>query len=804
MEVQDRNGVKTYSLCTGKPLPAWLGERARRNLSKRDDSIRERLSLLQDFEFNSSSSVVRQSPDGNFIAATGTYRPSIKMFMLSDLGMKFERRLDSEAIDFLFLSEDYGKMAILEVDRTVELHAPYGSHHKMRIPTFGRKVRPQSHSTLFLFSMLTLCFQLAYEAVSTSLLVTSSGGGVYRINLEEGRFSEPLEAPPKSAGTTCIAISPTHKLTCVGSEDGQVRFFDARVNDTCSPTSPFVSLDIAGSTSGYGFFEGDPTSFKEVTSCAFSNNGLNVAFGTKGGCVALYDVRSSKPLHIKEHQYGLPIHTVQFHEASESVMSADKKIIKSWKYSNNASFGSGNGLFGGNDFDDAFEETTTAKASKQSDAMGAIVCNIEGEGDLNHFIVGGDSVDPTGKKSGLVLCAGEQSRVQAFYCPALGNAPRWCSFLDNITEELEQHKLSEDPESTEAANVYDDYKFLSREEVTKLGIDNLVGTPLLRGYMHGFFIDAALYTKVKSVANPFEYEEYRKKKIKEKIEAKTASRITPKTKKVVGTGVNKELAERLESKSGTSKDKKAGKAAKSLLGDSRFGSLFENADFAINEESQEFKLRNPSGVAARKFGNEDEDMDSDRDEDSDKEDEEGEVDLSGFDKVGDSWGGEESDHASGDESDASEENVDGFMKAKVRGDRYEAMKKMEKEEKKERKEKKKKAGKRKQMFEASNYEEDGALAVMGDNNAAKKMEARELESEMDLGSRVKGLKENEKEGAVNKKMGGSGKGVVREFVYTPKKKVKPGQEEEEKKSEKRERRGTKDLKLSKTGSAGNR
>lgn len=115
------DGVKIYNITTGKPLPSWLGERARRNLSKRDESVRRRVELLQDFEFPSSSSLVRQSPNGQYIATTGTYPPSLKMYSLADMSMKFERRLDSEAVDFLFLSEDYGKIVVLESDRNVEV-----------------------------------------------------------------------------------------------------------------------------------------------------------------------------------------------------------------------------------------------------------------------------------------------------------------------------------------------------------------------------------------------------------------------------------------------------------------------------------------------------------------------------------------------------------------------------------------------------------------------------------------------------------------------------------------------------------
>lgn len=43
---------------------------------------------------------------------------------------------------------------------------------------------------------------------------------------------------------------------------------------------------------------------------------------------------------------------------------------------------------------------------------------------------------------------------------SLGPAPRWCSFLDSLTEELE-----EDPEPT----VYDDYKFVTSSDLEALG-----------------------------------------------------------------------------------------------------------------------------------------------------------------------------------------------------------------------------------------------------------------------------------------------------------------------------------------------
>ena len=44
--------------------------------------------------------------------------------------------------------------------------------------------------------------------------------------------------------------------------------------------------------------------------------------------------------------------------------------------------------------------------------------------------------------------------------------------------------------------VYDDYKFVTKQDLANLGLSHLIGTNLLRAYMHGFFIDIRLYHKV--------------------------------------------------------------------------------------------------------------------------------------------------------------------------------------------------------------------------------------------------------------------------------------------------------------------
>lgn len=54
---------------------------------------------------------------------------------------------------------------------------------------------------------------------------------------------------------------------------------------------------------------------------------------------------------------------------------------------------------------------------------------------------------------------------------------------------------------------------------------------MLRAYMHGYFINIRLYNKAKSLTQPFSFEEYKKRKVREKIEAERGTRIQIKVSK---------------------------------------------------------------------------------------------------------------------------------------------------------------------------------------------------------------------------------------------------------------------------------
>lgn len=858
--------TRIYSLSTGPTLPEWLGERARRNLSKRDSAVRRRIELLQDFSMPCASSRLRQSHDGRCILAAGTYHPRIRLYELEELGMKFETYLDSEVVDMAFLGSDWGKVAMLLDNRTVQFRAPYGLHTTMRIPTFGRGMAYEPTTC----ELLVACSGKGRSTTTDGTgnqFVGAGGGEVYRINLEEGRFSAPLvysatassssSSSSKSAsvvGGSCISISPAHPLTALGCEDGLVRFWDNRIPETASgkPDSvnlnPFLNLDVKSSTAGYGFYDDSNLATRnpgEVRSVAFDAAGLNMAAGTAGGVVALYDMRTSKPLHVKEHQYGLPIHTVRFHSGSSTVLSADAKLVKIWRSKPSAAnaptllseddgpSGSLSAMGGGASADDG------DAGGSSGGGVGSIVSNIEGTADFTHFIVAGDEADPTGDASGLVLCAGEQPKMQSFYVPALGPAPRWCSFLDNITEELEERDRADTGTKSGGAaagpagagpvdGIYEDYKFLTRDEIESMGMQNLVGTPLLRGYMHGFFVDVGLYNRIKAVANPFEYEEYRKKKIKEKMEAKRASRIAPRKSAKDKTAVNPELASRLQSKVAEGKNTKSTKLAKTIMSDDRFGSLFNNPDFQIDEEDINFKLRNPSGVADSKR-DVDDDMDSDRDEDeSDGEDggaaafedtyDDDEV-VTGFKRASDDEGA----NAYGDdgsESDAGRWSSSDDDDDEIRGENYEEVKALERASKKKKKSKKvaekKKTGARSKdkkakvkkniMFEADDYGGSAGDALglgLGDTSATSKAKRRREEISLPLEQRLQKQRDEAKYMGETKVMKVKGEGSSKEVSYVPRDIRKKLEAEEARKaaaaeerrdsSNKRKRRNVKDL-----------
>ena len=462
------------------------------------------------------------------------------------------------------------------------------------------------------------------------------------------------------------------------------------------------------------------------------------------------------------------------------MLSSDPKLVKIWNAKGSAKGSTEDGW-------DGIPEPDVSDSEGLGGAIGSIVANVEGTADFSHFITCGDESDSSGGNNGLLLCTGEQSKVQSFYCPVLGSAPKWCSFLDNITEELEERDGALDKTADKSAvdqTVYEDYKFLTRSEIETLGITNLVGTPLLRGYMHGFFIHVGLYNRIRSVAKPFEYNEYRTQKIKERIDEKRASRIAPKVaSQKVKAKVNPELADRLHAKAGSRT--KSVKVAKSLVEDNRFGGLFSNPDFEIDEEAEDFKLRNPSGIAAKRVNN-------DRDMDSDQEDSE-----VGFDPLEREVSSQDMIE---DEYEQSDSDDDGFEGGRVRGEEYETVISKpvaKKKDKKDKSTKKKRKSKVKlNMYEADDYIDGDKALDVGLGGALHTHNKRKKDLSLSMAERL--VSQSEAGSIEMKRLKVKGSGSGKEVTFIPRSSKKKNGDPENiadgrKGNSGRSRRGVKEL-----------
>ncbi|XP_075252713.1 nucleolar protein 10-like isoform X1 [Convolutriloba macropyga] len=457
------------------------------------------------------SNTVQISSDGQFVLASGTYKPTLKCFDVQQLAMKFERCFDSEIVNFLTLSDDYSKIVFLHEDRFVEFHNQGGKYYRMRVPRFGR--------------------DLCYNRNNCDLIVVGNSSDIYRINLEQGRFLQSYTSTKASGFNACV-INDFHQLLAVGSQEGTVECWDHRTRK------------CVGVVNAAQFVDSNIRYLPEVNSLAY-NGALNIAVGTSTGQVMLFDLRGRQPVFTKDHHYEFPIHSIEFTTDTDDrslVLSSDKKGVKAWQ---------------------------------QLD--GELITAIEpSDCETNHM-----KLYPS---SGLMFLAAETQKIHAYFVPSLGPAPKWCSFLENLTEEMEEDRVNV---------VYDDYKFVTKQQLQAVGLEHLIGTSKLRAYMHGYFVNVQLYSRAKEQSEPFAYEEFKQKRIKENIESQRADRV--KLEKL--PTVNRETAVRLR----TEKEKgkaKAKKEADALLTDDRFApKFFGDPDMQIDLDKEDVEVMNPTILA---------------------------------------------------------------------------------------------------------------------------------------------------------------------------------------------------------------
>ncbi|CAF3664037.1 unnamed protein product [Rotaria sp. Silwood1] len=508
MQVTNVNDVRVYNLtCGQKAVPEWLTDDKRKKLKKEAD-VKQRIELIQGFEMPMLSSCISMTRDGQYIFVTGSYKPRVRCYDVNELSLKFERCFDNECIQMKILSEDYSKIAFMHANRYIEFHSQVGNYYTIRTPKQGR------------------AFDYRYS--SCDLYCVGATNEIYRFNLEQGQYLEPIQS--KLSGFNACEFNSEHELFACGSVEGHLECYDPRIRSLVGQIDCAV---YANSNSG---------SSLPAISCIKFKDALNVSVGMSTGQILLFDIRSNKPYFIKDHNYNLPIKRIDFHtQNNDYILSIDKKICKIW-----------------------------------NQHTGKNLTSIEPGTPLN------DMLNIPG--SGLICLTNDSPKIFVYYIPTLGNAPKWCTFLDNITEELEEKP---------ADTVYDDYKFLTLKELDTLGLSHLIGSDLLRAYMHGYFMDIRLYNQAKTVAEPFAFAEYRKKKLREKIDLKREKTRIPMP---IVPIVNKDLAEKLlhDKNDVTMKKTKKQKTTEnketpSILKDTRFQSLFTNPDMQIDVNHENFK-----------------------------------------------------------------------------------------------------------------------------------------------------------------------------------------------------------------------
>ena len=249
-----------------------------------------------------------------------------------------------------------------------------------------------------------------------------------------------------------------------------------------------------------------------------------MAVGTSTGHVLLYDLRSSGPLLTRDHRYGafafesaraflhddersvcagLPIRDLKFHARSRKVISTDSKIIKIWDKSTVR-------------LSLLFEKTESwILMVSQGDAFTSIeptkdindVCVVQDSGLL---FAAGELLDrrPPRRLRITILCRCANRRAAPDHDVLHSAAGPGAEMVqlprlahrgargENRADALRRFQIRHPVRACFALGAVLDI-LLCREQLESWGATHLIGTDMLKAYMHGFFMDHKMYAKLK-------------------------------------------------------------------------------------------------------------------------------------------------------------------------------------------------------------------------------------------------------------------------------------------------------------------
>jgi|Transcript_55808 ribosome biogenesis protein ENP2 len=257
--------------------------------------------LERDLAFPLYSKKIKETKDGNFLLATGTYPPQIRCFEVQkNLELKFVRHGTHEVKDFKILSTNWEKLVFLREDKTLEFHTKQGSFYFLKIPEQA--------------SDLTL------DTKKGIIYIPSLYRDIYTVDATEGRFSNSFKVRSTSM-RTCSDIHPSNNILGFGYNSGRTEFWDPRAQS--KPVGCLKNCTLK------------KKNLNPVSSLRFSeNHNVSIFIGYDSGDIVLYDLRAQGPVLSKNLGNNLPITSIKNHFATNIAVTADLHTVSMWDINN--------------------------------------------------------------------------------------------------------------------------------------------------------------------------------------------------------------------------------------------------------------------------------------------------------------------------------------------------------------------------------------------------------------------------------------------------------------------------------------
>lgn len=512
MKVTHAFNTPVFDLSASKDLiPPGLSDRQRKKLA-RSSAFLNGVELIHDLQFPVSTGGLYFTADGETMLGFGDYPPQVHCYSLRDVSLKFSRHSETAILDMALLGHNYRKFVTLHDNRLLEFHAAGGLFHKLRLPVPGRKI--------------------LFDPVDSNLFVAGASPCLLPFNLEAGAFGPPLRSFHDASagafddsGILSVAYNAQMRILATGGVDGAFCLLDPRspaVAAARSLDAPTVSpVDAGLAHLSLTTAAGDPA---PVTALAFGANGLQLAVGSGVGVVYVFDLRMSAPLCVRDHYTESPIISVQYvpppagaataavgdfaafgtaHSATSAtnngpidapaIVSADARGVRIWQCDPSMADGSGVRNLSAFDVKGGVSAVTVAPRAAPRE--------------FDSTYGAGGAADARGG-SGVIMVAGGQPRVQAFYAPVLGPPPKWCEFLAQLCDDGPDDDADAEADGRARPGMLrksgdSAWKFVNRDEYAARRLLQLIpeatgraAADVIKPYMHGFLVDARALAQV--------------------------------------------------------------------------------------------------------------------------------------------------------------------------------------------------------------------------------------------------------------------------------------------------------------------